>query len=101
MALCELKATTPANTCCLTFPHPRMQDVLLAHAEGLGVDVRRGVAAATMTLGEAPRVHIGSAAPSARLVVLADGLESRLRSALGLEVQRDPEQLVMAGMILE
>lgn len=99
----DLKATTPANTCCLTFPHPLMQDVLLAHAETLGVEVRRGAAVSNITPGDVPRVHIGSdpAGVSARLAVLADGRDSRLRSLLGFEVQRDPEQLIIAGMILE
>jgi 2-polyprenyl-6-methoxyphenol hydroxylase-like FAD-dependent oxidoreductase len=99
----DLLATTPANTCCMTFPHPAMQEVLLAKAAALGAEVRRGQAVAAITSGEPARVHIGSDSigHSARLVVLADGRDSRLRSLLGLEVKRDPEQLIIAGMILE
>jgi 2-polyprenyl-6-methoxyphenol hydroxylase-like FAD-dependent oxidoreductase len=99
----DLLATTPAATCCMTFSHPAMQEVLLAHAEALGTEVRRGEAAATIANGGMPRVHIGSDAKglSASLVVLADGRDSRLRSLLGFEVRHDPEQLVTAGMILE
>jgi 2-polyprenyl-6-methoxyphenol hydroxylase-like FAD-dependent oxidoreductase len=99
----DLAATTPANTCCMTFPHPAMQEVLLARAASLGVEVRCGEAVANVTLGEPAKVHVGSDAKglSARLVVLADGRDSRLRALLGFEVKRDPEQLITAGMILE
>ncbi|WP_162918407.1 FAD-dependent oxidoreductase [Taklimakanibacter deserti] len=99
----DLVATTPGNTCCMTFPHPAMQEVLLAEAAALGAEVRRGEAVAAVTPGEPARVHIGSDAAglSARLVVLADGRDSRLRTPVGFEVKRDPEQLIIAGMILE
>ncbi|WP_292495054.1 NAD(P)/FAD-dependent oxidoreductase [Mesorhizobium sp.] len=102
-AVRDLPATTPAATCCVTFPHPEMQAVLLKRAETLGAEVRRGTVASAVAFGEVPRVHIGGAAKglSARLVVLADGRDSRLRSLLGFEVRHDPEQLVTAGMVLE
>jgi 2-polyprenyl-6-methoxyphenol hydroxylase-like FAD-dependent oxidoreductase len=87
----------------MTFPHPQMQTVLLQCAESLGTTVRRGAVVSAVASGEVPRVHVGgdSDGLSARLVVLADGRESRLRSALGFEVRHDPEQLITAGMILE
>lgn len=99
----DLAATTPANTCCMTFPHPAMQEVLLARAVTLGVEVRRGEAVAAVASGEPGRVHVGNdtAGLSAHLVILADGRDSRLRAPLGFEVKRDPEQLIIAGMILE
>lgn len=99
----DLRATTPANTCCMTFPHPAMQEVLLAKAAALGAEIRRGQAVAAITSGEPTRVLVGSDSIglSARLVVLADGRDSRLRSLLEFEVKRDPEQLITAGMILE
>jgi 2-polyprenyl-6-methoxyphenol hydroxylase-like FAD-dependent oxidoreductase len=102
-AVRDLLATTPAQTCCMTFPHPQMQAVLLQRAEILGTTVRRGAVASAVTFGDVPRVHIGgdSNGLSARLVVLADGRDSRLRSLLGFEVRHDPEQLITAGMILE
>jgi 2-polyprenyl-6-methoxyphenol hydroxylase-like FAD-dependent oxidoreductase len=102
-AVRDLKATTPANTCCMTFPHAAMQDALLARAEALGVEVRRGQVAAQVIGGETAVVHISGEANalSARLVVLADGRDSRLRSLVGFDVKRDPEQLITAGMILE
>ncbi len=103
VAIRDLLATTPAGTCCITFPHATMQDVLLRHAEFLGTEVRRGAAVASVVPGEPPRVHVGGDKNdlSARLVVLADGRDSRLRSMLPFEVRRDPEQLFIAGMILE
>ena len=102
-AVRDLAATTPGKTRCMTFPHPAMQEVLLAWAAALGAEVRRGEAVASIASGEPAKVHIGSDANglSARLVVLADGRDSRLRALLGFDVKRDPEQLITAGMILE
>ncbi|MDG4898604.1 NAD(P)/FAD-dependent oxidoreductase [Mesorhizobium sp. WSM4976] len=99
----DLLATTPAATCCATFPHPEMQTVLLRQAKLLGAEVRLGNGASAVTFGDVPRVHIGGDVKglSARLVVLADGRDSRLRSLLGFDVLHDPEQLVTAGMLLE
>jgi 2-polyprenyl-6-methoxyphenol hydroxylase-like FAD-dependent oxidoreductase len=75
----------------------------LAQAGAVGIEVRRGEAVANITAGEPATVHIGgdNKGRSTRLVVLADGRDSRLRSLLGFEVKRDPEQLIIAGMILE
>lgn len=102
-AIRDLLATTPGNTCCMTFPHPAMQEVLLAHAQSLGTDIRRGEPVASITPGNFPQVQVGGDAKTltARLVVLADGRDSRVRASLPFEVQRDPEQLIIAGMILE
>jgi menaquinone-9 beta-reductase len=99
----DLAATTPGNTCCMTFPHPAMQETLLAKAAALGAEVRRGQAVASITSGSPARVHIGNdpVGLSARLVVLADGRDSRLRSLVGFEVKHDSEQLFIAGTILE
>ena len=99
----DLLATTPAATCCVTFPHAEMQAVLLKRAETLGTEVRRGNAVSGVTFGDLPRLRIGGDTRefSARLIVLADGRDSRLRSHLGFEVLHDPEQLVTAGMVLE
>ncbi|TGV61037.1 FAD-dependent monooxygenase [bacterium M00.F.Ca.ET.141.01.1.1] len=102
-AVRDLPATTPGATSCMTFPHPEMQAVLLKNAEVLGAEIMRGKVVSAVTFGDMPRVHVGGDAKglSARLVVLADGRDSRLRSALGFEVQRGPEQLFTAGMVLE
>jgi 2-polyprenyl-6-methoxyphenol hydroxylase-like FAD-dependent oxidoreductase len=103
IAVRDLAATTPGKTRCMTFPHPAMQEVLLAQAASLGAEVRRGEAVASITSGEPAKVHVGSDAHglSARLVILADGRDSRLRAPIGFEVKRDPEELIIAGMILE
>ncbi len=102
-AVRDLAATTPGKTRCMTFSHPAMQEVLVARAAALGIEVRRGDAVAAITPGEPAKIHVGADANSlsARLVVLADGRDSRLRAVLGFEVKRDPEQLITAGMILE
>ncbi|MEW9838292.1 FAD-dependent oxidoreductase [Mesorhizobium marinum] len=102
-AVRDLHATTPCQTCCMTFPHPQMQTVLLLHAERLGATIRRGDIVFAAIPGDVPQVYIGgdSKGVSARLVVLADGRDSRLRSLVGFEVRHDPEQLITAGMVLE
>ena len=101
-AVRDLAATTPANTRCMTFPHPAMQEALLKRAAELGVEIRRGEVVAAVTSGEPAKVHIGSDPNglTARLVVLADGRDSRLRALVGFEVKRDAEQLIIAGMLL-
>lgn len=100
----DLVATTPERDCCLTFPHPLMQETLLGIAAASGVEVLRGVSldqidpgtrpAARVTFKDAPRKI------SARLIVVADGRESRLRSALGFDLRRDREFILIAGMLL-
>ena len=101
----DLIATTPARAGELTFHHPAMQETLLQAATDAGAVVRRGVRAVNLAPGAVPRVHVqaedGDAETiSARLVVLADGRDSRARSWAGFTVNRDPEQLLTAGFLL-
>lgn len=101
----DLIATTPARAGEMTFYHPAMQETLLRAATDAGAVVRRGVRAVSLEPGAVPRVHVkaedGDAEIiSARLVVVADGRDSRARSWAGFTVNRDPAQLVTAGFLL-
>ena len=101
----DLIATTPARAGEMTFHHPAMQETVLQAATDAGAVVRRGVRAVGLEPGAVPRVHVkaedGDAEIiSARLVVVADGRDSRARSWAGFAVNRDPEQLLTAGFLL-
>ena len=100
----DLKATTPHGDCVLTLSHPRMQETLLNLAAGGGAEIARGTAIDQVLPGSPPSVKIttnGSVRQaSARLVVVAEGRESRLRKALGFEIKEDPEFILTGGMLL-
>ncbi len=101
----DLIATTPAHTGELTFHHPQMQETLLCAAAEAGAEVRRGAAVVGLAPGSAPAVTLQAAGGSietlgARLVIGADGRASRARAWAGFAVNRDPERLVVAGLLL-
>ncbi len=100
----DLKATTPEASCCLTLPHPVMQDSLLSIAQDAGVEIVRGVTLDNIVPGSPPSVRLTSEGVerklSARLVVVADGRESRLQRSLGFEVRVHPEFILTGGMLL-
>ena len=93
----------------LTCYHPAMQESLLKAAAAAGATVRRGAAVRQVLPGAQP-----GASPemvidengrtetiSARLVVGAEGRSSVARSSARFPVQRDPEDLMIAGILLE
>ena len=100
----DLKATTPDGSCCLTLPHPTMQETLISLAEAAGARILRGVALEHVTAGSLPSAGVVidgiERSISSRLVVVAEGRESRLRRALGFEVKGDPEFILTGGMLL-
>jgi len=93
----------------LTCYHPAMQESLLKAAAVAGVTVRRGAAVREVRPsarpGASPEMVIvenGSTETiSARLVVGAEGRSSVARSSARFTVQRDPEDLMIAGILLE
>jgi 2-polyprenyl-6-methoxyphenol hydroxylase-like FAD-dependent oxidoreductase len=100
----DLKATTPYGDCALTLPHQRMQETLVAMAIKAGAEVVRGAAIDQAAPGSPPSVTMtlngAVRRASARLVVVAEGRESRLRNALGFEIKADPEFILTGGMLL-
>jgi 2-polyprenyl-6-methoxyphenol hydroxylase-like FAD-dependent oxidoreductase len=101
----DYRTTTPKQTCGLSFYHPEMQEVLLASASEAGVDVRRGAVATDIRPGPTPEVEFicrgESHRVSARLVVGADGRDSRVAGFLGLAHQRDEPELFTGGLQLK
>src|SRR5262249_290353 len=100
----DLKATTPESSCCLTLPHPKMQETMISLAEAAGAQILRGVALEHVMPGVPPSASVmfGGAkrSISSRLVVLAGGRASGLRGALGFAVKAHPEFILTAGMLL-
>lgn len=102
----DVTSTTPQGLPTLAFYHPEMQTALLAAAETAGADVRRGAKAPSVTPGAEPRVsfQLNSGNPketSARLVVGADGRGSLVRKWGGFAERRDPDRLLISGLLLE
>jgi menaquinone-9 beta-reductase len=101
----DLPATTLTKTASVSFYHPKMQTCVLQAAERSGAEVRRGVEATSITGGFPARVKCDgngrSEEISARMVVIADGRNSRLRKQLGFEVQRETHSGCIAGVLFE
>ena len=101
----DYRATTPQGTCGMAFYHPDMQEVLLAAAKGAGAEVWRGSHLQSLEPGSPPSaVVLRGSEPftvEARLIVAADGRESRVASLLGFHRQRDPELLLTGGLQLK
>jgi 2-polyprenyl-6-methoxyphenol hydroxylase-like FAD-dependent oxidoreductase len=100
----DLKATTPHGDCVLTLLHQKMQEALVTLATKAGAEVVRGAAIDQAIPGSPPSVTMtvdgAVRRASARLVVVAEGRESRLRKALGFEIREDPEFILIGGMLL-
>jgi 2-polyprenyl-6-methoxyphenol hydroxylase-like FAD-dependent oxidoreductase len=100
----DLKATTPESSCCLTLPHPAMQETLISLAVAAGAEVLRGVALDHVSAGAPPpasmMINGARRTLSSRLVVVAEGRESRLRNRLGYEIKGDPKFILIGGMLL-
>jgi 2-polyprenyl-6-methoxyphenol hydroxylase-like FAD-dependent oxidoreductase len=100
----DMVATTPHRLPCISFFHPAMQERCLNRAQEAGCEVRRGARARSVEGGSSPALLIeqdGRAQEArARLIVIADGRVSELRRGAGFTVQRDPEELYVAGVLL-
>ncbi|MGB9236686.1 MAG: FAD-dependent monooxygenase [Terriglobales bacterium] len=98
-------ATTPQQLPCIAFYHPTMQELLLGAAASAGVCVRRGVSVKEVRPGNPPTVIVGDNGHHeeirARLVVGADGRSSCARSSAGFQLRRDPENMLLAGVLLD
>jgi 2-polyprenyl-6-methoxyphenol hydroxylase-like FAD-dependent oxidoreductase len=97
--------TTPQQLPCITFYHPAMQELLIGAAESAGASVRRGVSVQDVRPGNPPTVVVEANGHQeevqARLVVASDGRSSGVRSSAGFELRRDPEDLLVAGLLLD
>jgi 2-polyprenyl-6-methoxyphenol hydroxylase-like FAD-dependent oxidoreductase len=98
-------ATTPQQLPCITFYHSTMQELLIGAAASAGACVRRGVSVKEVRPGNPATVIVGDHGHrkeiSARLVVGADGRSSCARSSEGFQLRRDPENMLLAGLLLD
>jgi len=101
----NLVNTTPQHTGALGFYHPTMQEVLLNAAANAGAEVQCGSSIVNVDGSEQTTATIETNGRqetlSARLVVGADGRQSRVRKQAGFNLQHDPDRLVIAGVLLE
>lgn len=101
----EVAATTPQQLPCLAFYHPAMQESLLQAAAAAGANVRRGAAVREVRPGAAPGIVVeengSTESIAARLVVGAEGRSSVVRSSARFPHLRDPEDVMIAGVLFE
>jgi menaquinone-9 beta-reductase len=99
----DLIETTPSRLGCLNFYHPEMQQQLLDHAVTAGAELRRPAEVTGVIPGERPTVILRSDGfeqrVTARLVVAADGRNSRVRAEVEFPVRRDADCLTIAGIL--
>jgi 2-polyprenyl-6-methoxyphenol hydroxylase-like FAD-dependent oxidoreductase len=99
----DLVATTPARAGMLDFHHPEMQQCLLDLATESGADLLRPAEVVDVTPGDPPSVTIRSEGSTrqltSRLVIGADGRNSRVRAMCNFDVERDPDWVTVAGTL--
>lgn len=100
--------TTPHGESLLNIYHPDLQEVLLAGAVKAGAEVKRGVNATAISepnaSGRRAVTYVENGAQhsvEARVVVGADGRSSRAREWGGFTVERDANNLRIAGALME
>jgi 2-polyprenyl-6-methoxyphenol hydroxylase-like FAD-dependent oxidoreductase len=100
----DVSVTTPGGKAYITFYHPDMQEDVLAAAATAGAEVRRGAWVRDVRGGSRPELTVECGGHTeeigARLVVGADGRSSVTRKWAGFPVQRDPDGLRLAGVLL-
>ena len=99
----DLRRTTRVEEPVLACYHPKLQESLLRWAESCGADVRRGVRVTGLE-ADRGRTTVSpdtGAAVSGRLVVGADGRGSTVRALAGFQTCQDPEQNLVAGVLME
>ena len=100
----DLEATTRPRTPFLAIYHPDLQEALINAASDAGAQIQRGARVRGIDLDGAPTVKADLDGQSlefpARLVVSADGRSSMGRGAGGFSVQADPDQNMVAGVLL-
>jgi 2-polyprenyl-6-methoxyphenol hydroxylase-like FAD-dependent oxidoreductase len=101
----DLVATTPQGLSNFHFYHPAMQEAVLEAAAKSGAQIVRGASVTSVARGLPAKVEYtvdGKAVTAvARLVIGADGRTSNVRRWGSFTVKRDPNRLMIAGVLLE
>jgi 2-polyprenyl-6-methoxyphenol hydroxylase-like FAD-dependent oxidoreductase len=99
----DLVETTPSRLGCLNFYHPEMQQQLLDLAVAAGAELLRPAEVTGVIPGNLPTVTLRANGVeqrvAARLVVGADGRNSRVRAWGGFSVGRDPDCITVTGIV--
>ncbi len=100
----DLQESLPHSVGSFNIYHPVMQETLLQAALQAGAEVRRGLTVHGVIPGSVPSVVFQEGQTtwtvSARLVVGADGRNSQVRDWARFSVRRDPDCLLIAGLLL-
>jgi len=98
-------ATTAHNAPTLGIYHPALQEMLIDAAANAGAEVRRGATVRAVKPGARPSVVVEQAGRSeeisARIVVGVDGRSSAMRKWGGFEVKREPDRVLIAGLLFD
>jgi len=102
----DVRTNSPGGFAPLCLSHPAMQEAVLEAAQAAGAEVLRPATAVRVTPGSRPSALVRhedgrTESYAARLVVGADGRESKARGWGGFAVQRDPEKLALAGLLFD
>ena len=101
----DLVATTRAKAPVLACYHPLMQQALIEAAAAARAKVSRGARVVGVKTNGTPEVTAetgrGREEFRARLIVAADGRGSPSRGWGGFQVRQDPEQTLVAGVLLD
>lgn len=101
----DLTRSGPHRAGALTFYHPEMQEAISVAAEAAGAEVCRGVEVVEVTPGNPTAVHAVANGEvktfRARLVIGADGRNSKVRGWGRFRVDSDPQRLVITGVLLK
>ena len=101
----DLVATTPQGLSNFHFYHPAMQEAVLEAAAKSGAQIARGASVTSVVPGFPAKVEYTAdgktVTAAARLVIGADGRTSNVRRWGGFTVKRDPNRLMITGVLLE
>jgi 2-polyprenyl-6-methoxyphenol hydroxylase-like FAD-dependent oxidoreductase len=101
----DLVETSPHRSGVLNFSHQAMQEELLQLAADSGAEVIRGSTVVGVNPGVTPTVSAQQegvlAVYRARLVVGADGRDSRVRRSAGFRVACDPAWRLVSGVLMD
>lgn len=101
----DLENTCPHGAGSFNVYHPAMQEALLNLAVQAGCEIRRGVSVDLVVPGNPPKVQFRDRGTTvsleARIVVGADGRNSQVRAWSEFQVNRDPDRLMISGVVCE
>ena len=98
-------ATTPQGLPNYHFYHPAMQEAVLEAAAKSGAEIVRGASVTSVVPGFPAKVEYTAdgktVTAAARLAIGADGRTSNVRTWGSFTVKREPNRLMIAGVLLE